>query len=63
MAEADKNEQWPSGEYLLELCDAGPYQDTARKKTKKKQTSKQTCKAGTERVGLNVHCVGLYDSS
>jgi hypothetical protein len=38
-------------EYLLELWDTWPHQDPARKKRQKKrrQMSKQTCKAGTEK--------------
>ncbi len=32
MAEAGKNERWPSGEYLLELWDTGLHQDPATKK-------------------------------
>jgi hypothetical protein len=34
-AEADENEQWPPGEFLLELWDTGPHQDPARKKDEK----------------------------
>ncbi len=36
MAEADKNEWWPSGEYMLELWDTGPHQHPAREKDKKR---------------------------
>ncbi len=36
MAVADKNEQWCSREYLLELWDTGPHQDPARKKDKRR---------------------------
>jgi hypothetical protein len=42
MAAVDENEQWPSGNYLLELWDTGPHQDPARKKTTDEQTDVQT---------------------
>ncbi len=32
MAELDKNERWPSREYLLELWDTRPHQDPTRNK-------------------------------
>jgi hypothetical protein len=45
MAEADKNEQWLSREYihiyLLEMWDTGPHQDPARKKRQKKRQQTQ----------------------
>jgi hypothetical protein len=36
----DKNEWWPSGEYVLELWDTGPHQDPARKKRDNRQANR-----------------------